>query len=156
MLLYQERRYVPYQAQQMYCLVAEVEKYPEFLPWCTGVRILERNDETILADLMVGYKMIRESFTSLVHLTPSSRIDVEHQSGPFKRLIINWVFEDDIANNDSFGCWIDFYVDLTFHSRVLQSLTKLLFHELVCRMVKAFEKRADTLYKAPWRKMLLK
>lgn len=145
MLRYQERRYVPYQAEQMYLLVAAVEKYPEFLPWCTGVRILKRNDEILLADLMVGYKMIRESFTSLVHFTPSSRIDVEHKGGPFKRLTIQWAFEDT-ENNGSFGCWINFYADFAFRSRVLQSLTKLLFHELVHRMVRAFEKRAYTIY----------
>lgn len=137
-----ERRTLPFTPEQLFALVADVEKYPEFLPWCVGARIRRRQGNEILADLIVGFKMFRERFTSRVTLTPSDRIDVAYSEGPFKYLDNHWLFEADGKG----GCIIDFYVDFEFRSRVLQSLIGMVFNEAVSRMVSAFEKRARDLY----------
>ena len=137
-----ERRTLPFTPDQLFALVADVEKYPEFLPWCVGARIRRRQGNEILADLIVGFKMFRERFTSRVTLTPSDRIDVAYSEGPFKYLDNHWLFEADGKG----GCIIDFYVDFEFRSRVLQSLIGMVFNEAVSRMVSAFEKRARDLY----------
>ena len=81
-----EQRFLPYAPEKLYDLVADIERYPEFLPWCVGARVLRREDRVIFADLMIGFKMIRETFTSKVTLTPSDRVDVDYQKGPFKHL----------------------------------------------------------------------
>lgn len=137
-----EQRVLPYSPHQMYELVADVEKYPEFLPWCIGARIRKRRDREITADLVIGFKMIRERFTSHVRLDRDNmRIDVNYLEGPFKYLNNHWVFFDHEQ-----GCMIDFYVDFEFRTRVLQRMMEPLFNEAVKRMVRAFEHRADQLY----------
>ncbi len=137
-----EQRVLPYSPQQLYGLVADIERYPEFLPWCIAARIRKRESELIVADLIIGFKMIRERFTSKVILDPSGRrIDVSYIEGPFKYLDNHWIFEDHPQ-----GCRIDFYVDFEFRSRLLQKLMQPLFHEAVRRMVAAFETRAQALY----------
>ena len=139
-----EERSLPYSCEQMFDLVADVERYPEFLPWCVGCRVRRRDGNVIHADLMVGFKMVREQFTSKVTLGRPDRIDVEYQKGPFKYLNNHWKF---IPQDD--GCKIDFYIDFEFHSRVLRSLIGPLFNEAVRRMVGAFETRARRLYGPP-------
>jgi len=136
-----ERRFVPYRPEEMYRLVADVERYPEFLPWCVGARIRKRTQTEIIADLMIGYKMVRECFTSKVRLSPPDRIDVRYEEGPFRYLNNHWVFEPAEG-----GCTIDFYVDFEFKSRVLQKIVSVIFNEAVRRMVGAFEARAHHLY----------
>lgn len=136
-----ERRFVPYRPEEMYRLVAEVERYPEFLPWCVGARIRKRTQTEIVADLMIGYKMVRETFTSRVRLSPPDRIDVRYEDGPFRYLNNHWVFEPADG-----GCTIDFYVDFEFKSRMLQKIVSVIFNEAVRRMVGAFEARAHALY----------
>lgn len=136
-----ERRVLPHTPEQMYALVADVERYPAFLPWCTGVRIFKREENVLYADLMVGFKMVRETFTSKVSLTPTTRIDVEYLRGPFRHLNNHWLFKPHEA-----GCEIDFYIDFEFRSRLLQALMGTLFNEAVRRMVAAFETRARDLY----------
>ncbi len=141
-----EMRELPYRAEDMFDLVAEVDKYPEFLPWCIGARIRKREGEVITADLIIGFKMFRERFTSRVELDrPNLRIDVEYAEGPFKYLRNHWVF---VPRPDG-GCAIDFFVDFEFRSRLLQKTIELLFGEAVKRMVGAFETRARQLYGAP-------
>lgn len=139
-----EERYLPYPPDKLFALVADVERYPEFLPWCVGCRVRRREGAVIYADLMVGFKMIREQFTSKVTLTPSERIDVEYQKGPFKYLNNHWKF----IPSDG-GTRIDFYIDFEFHSVVLRRLLEPLFNEAVRRMVSAFEHRARALYGPP-------
>lgn len=143
-----ERRVVPYTPRQIYDLVADVGKYPEFLPWCVGARVRERGERLIVADLAIGFRMFRERFTSRVTLSPDEaggpRIDTEYADGPFKRLHSHWIFR---AHAD--GCEIDFFVDFEFRSRLLQATIELLFHEAVRRMVAAFENRAKALYGKP-------
>lgn len=136
-----EKRFLPYTPEQMFQLVALVERYPEFLPWCMGARIRKRTSALIVADLMIGFKMVRETFTSTVLLVPPGRIEVTYAEGPFKYLRSYWVFEP--ANG---GCMLDFYVDFEFNSKLLQRIIEVLFSEAVQRMVGAFETRAHQLY----------
>ena len=84
---------MPHTPEQLYALVADIERYPEFLPWCVGARIRERRDNVILADLIIGFSMFRERFTSRVTLNPPYRIDVAYTEGPFKYLNNHWIFE---------------------------------------------------------------
>lgn len=138
-----EKRKLPYTQAQLFALVAEVEKYPEFLPWCQAARIRKRDGDVFWADLVIGFKMVKERFTSRVALSAPSRIDVTYTEGPFRYLNNHWVFEED---PDGSGTWIDFYVDFEFRSVLLQKLMGALFGEAVVRMVGAFETRAKALY----------
>jgi len=142
-----EKRVVPHTPEQMFELVAAIERYPEFLPWCVGARIRSRAGNEIIADLVIGYRMIRERFTSKVVLDPCHRVDVTYSEGPFRYLDNHWVFSPTADG----GCEIDFYVDFEFRSRLLQSLMAVVFNEAVRRMVGAFETRAKTLYSPPLR-----
>jgi len=139
-----EKRVLSYTPEQLFALVADIERYPEFLPWCLAARVKERRADLIVADLVIGFRMFRERFTSRVALDPPRRIDVTYAEGPFRRLTNRWVFEPVPG-----GCRIDFYVDFEFRSRVLQKLIEVLFSEAVRRMVGAFEKRARDLYGVP-------
>lgn len=138
-----EQRHLPYTPDQLYNLVAEVEKYPRFLPWCKAARITRRQGESFWADLIISFKVYREKFGSKVTLHEEQKlIDVEYIDGPFKYLNNHWKFID--AGDGT--CIVDFYVDFEFKNRVLQNLIGLLFNEAVRRMVTAFESRAKELY----------
>ncbi len=143
-----EKRRLPYAPAQVYDLVADVGRYPEFLPWCKAARITRRENGVFFADLIVTFKMFREQFSSKVTLHPKHAIDVEYIEGPFRYLNNHWHFLDDGEG----GCVVDFYVDFEFRSRVLQKLIGLLFNEAVQRMVAAFEARAHQLYGEPDRR----
>lgn len=137
-----EQRLLPYKPEQLFDLVADVDKYPEFLPWCVGARINSRKDNVIMADLVIGFKMFREKFTSRVTLDlEKMRIDVEYMDGPFRYLNNHWIFETHEK-----GCNIDFFVDFEFKSMLLQKTIGMLFNEAVQRMIAAFEGRAKDLY----------
>jgi coenzyme Q-binding protein COQ10 len=140
-----EKRRLPYGADQLYALVADVESYPKFLPWCVAARIRQRHIEdgkTVeLSDLVIGFKLLREKFTSKVTLS-AGRIDVEYIEGPFKYLTNHWIFE---AQDDG-SCVIDFMVDFEFRSKLLQTMMGTLFNEAVKVMVGAFERRAQQIY----------
>lgn len=138
-----EKRHLPFTQQQLFTMVAEVEHYPKFLPWCLNARIRRREENVFWADLVIGFKMIREKFTSRVTLSEPSRVDVTYTDGPFKYLNNHWIFEPDADGN---GTWIDFYVDFEFRSALLQKIMQPLFSEAVQRMVSAFERRAQELY----------
>ena len=142
-----EKRIMPYTAKQMYDLVADVETYPDFLPWCAATRIrkvTKDSHKTIIeADLIIAFKVFRERFGSKVTLKAEKfSIDVEYLDGPFKYLNNHWIFRDVDG-----GCEADFFVDFEFKSRVLQALIGVVFNEAMQRIVKAFEMRADDLYK---------
>lgn len=142
MTIHAEKRVIPYRPEELYALVADVRRYPEFLPWCMAARIREQNDQALTADLIIGFQMFRERFTSYVDLNPEQlEINVKYADGPFRYLSNSWRF---LPHPD--GCEIDFYVDFEFNSRLLQSVIETLFTEAVKRMVKAFEDRADVLY----------
>lgn len=137
-----ERRALPYTPEQLFNLVADVERYPEFLPWCLAARIRRREGQTIHADLVIGFRMVRERFTSKIDLAPPQRIDVAYAEGPFKYLNNHWIFEPAPGG----GCVLDFFVDFEFRNRMLQKVIEVLFQEAVRRMVSAFEGRARALY----------
>ena len=137
-----EQRPLPYTPEQMFDLVAAVERYPEFLPWCTATRIKRREGDVLWADLAVGFKVFRETFTSKVTLHRVERIDVEYLNGPFRYLNNHWRFLRQPDNSTV----VDFYVDFEFRSRLLHKAIGVLFDEAVRRMVAAFEARADDLY----------
>ena len=137
-----EQRVLPYTPEELFDLVADIERYPEFLPWCLGARIRRREGNTIVADLLIGFRMVRERFTSKVTLGRPGRIDVAYSEGPFRYLNNHWVFDPTPEG----GCRIDFFVDFEFRSAFLQKIIGVLFNEAVRRMVAAFEARARHLY----------
>ena len=137
-----EKKHLSYSAQEMFDLVADIERYPEFLPWCVGTRIRSRDGDTISADMVIGYKMFREKFSSKVVLSAPDRIDVAYTKGPFKYLNNHWIFLPDGAGK----CEIDFFVDFEFRSKLLQKMIGLVFNEAVKIMVQSFVNRAENIY----------
>tara|TARA_R110001592_G_scaffold16881_5_gene71441 strand:- start:1687 stop:2139 length:453 start_codon:yes stop_codon:yes gene_type:complete len=145
MTTHAEQRNLPYTPEQLFDLVADVKRYPEFLPWCLSSRITStEGDSVIYADLVIGYKMVREKFGSKVTLNSPDHIHVEYLSGPMKYLSNHWKF----IQEDDGSCTIDFFVDFEFKNRILQNLIGVFFNEVVRRMVGAFEDRAKKLYGA--------
>lgn len=134
--------FLPYTSEQLYDLVADVEKYPQFLPWCAAVRVLSKSETEIVADLSVGYKILRETFRSRVHLTPKTRIDVEYISGPFHYLNNHWVFKKGPKG----GTNVDFFINFEFKNQLFQSATQVVFETAFDKMLSSFEKRAQQLY----------
>jgi len=142
MTTHSEQKFVPFTPDQLFEMVSDVQSYPKFLPWCVGARIRSADDELIVADLMIGYKLLRERFTSRVTLDRAKwKIETEFTDGPFKFLRNQWEFKSCPE-----GCQIIFLVEFEFRSTVLQKLVSVLFNEVVLRMVSAFEKRAYFLY----------
>ena len=137
-----ERRRFPYTPDQLFDLVADVERYPEFLPWCRAARIRSRDGSGFTADLVIGFKMVRERYTSRVVLDKPREVRAEAIDGLFKALENRWRF---VALPDG-GTEVDFSVSFEFRSKVLQALIQSLFAEAVRRMVAAFEARAKALY----------
>lgn len=138
-----EQKKLPYTPEQLFGLVADVDKYPQFLPWCLASRITKREQNIFYADLVVGYKLLRETFSSRVVTDPQNlHIHVEYLSGPMKQLSNHWRF---IREPDG-SCLIDFYVDFEFKNKLFQNVVELFFNEVVKRMVAAFEERAKELY----------
>ncbi len=139
---FSERRELPYPAQQIYELVADISSYPEFLPWCLGCRIQEESESHSIADLIIGWKAIRERFTSLVTKTPHATITAEYKDGPFHYLHSVWVFKP----LEGGCCEVFFDVDFEFRSKILQKIMDPLFTKAVEKMISAFEARAKKLY----------
>ncbi|MFY9287570.1 MAG: type II toxin-antitoxin system RatA family toxin [Alphaproteobacteria bacterium] len=136
-----EKRHLPYTPEQIFSLVAEVERYPEFLPWCKGVRIIRREQGKMTADLIIGYKMFQEKFTSEVMLDKPHVISVRYLSGPLAHLTNQWGFKP-VGK----GCELSFHVDFDFHSSILRSAMEMFFDKALLKMVAAFEARAKELY----------
>lgn len=137
-----ETRHVPYTAEQMFDLVADVGRYAEFLPWVVATRIRSNSDTAMVADLVVGFKSLRETFTSKVNKHRPERIAVDYLDGPLKYLHNEWGFE---AHPDG-GCTIEFCVDFAFRSRMFESLAGQVFDKALRKMTDSFEARADALY----------
>ncbi len=138
-----EKRYLSHSQENLYSLVADIEKYPEFLPWCKALKIISQNGNLIKAEMVIGFKFFQEKFTTEVSLTPNARIDVKYLNGPFKYLQNHWSFE----SNGEDGCKIDFFVDFEFKSPILQKMMGLVFSEALAKMILAFENRADIVFK---------
>jgi coenzyme Q-binding protein COQ10 len=141
---YADRKLVAYRPDQLFDLVADVGKYPEFLPWCVGARIRSQTEHELVADLTIGFGPFRESFTSRVSLERPARIRVRYENGPFRYLNNQWVFIPDPG-----GVQVDFWVDFEFRSKLLQRAIGVVFNEAVRRMVGAFLKRAADVYGPP-------
>ncbi|MCY0146765.1 type II toxin-antitoxin system RatA family toxin [Hoeflea sp. G2-23] len=146
---YETKRPVPHSPRQMFDLVADVERYPEFLPLCEALSVRsrkERDGKTLLiADMTVGYKAIRETFTSQVLLKPDElAIDVKYLDGPFKYLDNRWRFEP----HEGGGCEVCFYIEYEFKSRMLGALMGAMFDRAFRMFAEAFEKRAVEIYGA--------
>ncbi|EBA17773.1 aromatic-rich family protein [Roseobacter sp. SK209-2-6] len=142
-----ETRQMPYSADQMYGLVADVAAYPKFLPWCAAARIRSRKSigdaEVMEADLVISFKVFRERFGSRVTLHSSEKkIETEYLDGPFRYMKSHWVF----TPREDGSCDVSFYVDFEFKNAVLQGIIGIVFNEAMQRIVKAFEDRAAELY----------
>ncbi len=143
MLRHIEQKRLPYSPQQMYDLVVVVDQYSDFLPWCVASRITKRESAAVFyADLVVGYKMFRERFSSKVMVEEGRSIHIEYLKGPLKHLKNHWRFSE--AENGS--CTIDFSVEFEFKNIALQGLAQVFFKEVIHRMVAAFEQRAIEVY----------
>ena len=141
MISHRESRLVPYPAELMYAVVSDVEKYPQFLPWVVGLRVLARRDNGLTAEMAVGYGALRERYTSDVALNPAlHRIDVTQTKGPFKILENHWQFTPREE-----GCEIAFSILFEFKSRLLHSVAGAKFEKAMLKLADAFEARAAAL-----------
>ena len=139
---HEEKRIINHTPQNLYNLVSDVKKYPEFLPWCLGARVKNNRKNNFEADLIIGFKIYKEIYSSEISLDNiNKKIIVNYKDGPFEHLENYWVFKDNKN-----GCEVEFMVDFKFKSVFLQTLMETLFSEAVRRMVGAFEKRANELY----------
>jgi coenzyme Q-binding protein COQ10 len=142
-----ETKRLPYTAQQMYDLVADVGSYPKFLPWNSAARIRSRTPiagggEVMEADLVISFKVFRERFGSRVTLwADQKKIDTEYLDGPFRHMRSNWAFRDIPG-----GCEVDFHVDFEFRNAILQGIIGVVFNDAMQRVVRAFERRAAELH----------
>ncbi len=143
-----ETKILPYSAQQMYDLVADVARYPEFLPWNAAARINRRypiagGGEVMEADLVISFKVFREKFASRVTLWPEARrIETEYLEGPFRHMKSFWVFRE-LADGKS---EVEFFVDFEFRNAILQGIIGMVFNDAMQRVVRAFERRAAALH----------
>lgn len=142
-----ETRILPYWAVQMFDLVADVARYPEFLPWTAAARVRSRTPcdggEVMEADLVISFKVFRERFGSRVTLLPGDgRILTEYIDGPFKHLKSVWSFKDRPEG----GCDVSFEVDFEFRNAILAGIIGIVFNEAMSRVVRAFEARAAQLF----------
>ena len=139
---HEERRIIKHTPSNLFKLVSDVQRYPEFLPWCLGARVRKNRKNNFEADLIIGFKIYKEIYSSEISLDNiNKKIIVNYKDGPFEYLENYWVFKDN-----KIGCEVEFMVDFKFKSVFLQTLMETLFSEAVRRMVGAFEKRANELY----------
>lgn len=144
MALHTETRFSPYTPAQLYALVIDVEKYPQFIPWCRGARIVRREEQSFFGELIISFKNLTERYTSKVTGIPESAepsIDVSLVSGPFEYLTNHWRFEAKDG-----GTMIHFMLDFKFKSRILDTLIGGLFGRAAEKMTSAFLQRAEALY----------
>jgi coenzyme Q-binding protein COQ10 len=133
---------LPYTPEQMFNLVADIESYPEFLPWCSGARVWERKEESLLADLLIHFKGFVGKYTSRVFFDrKENEISVELVHGPFKHLHNGWKF---IPHSE--GVRVQFDLDFELSSKILQSMMGFMFENAFKKMLTAFEERASILY----------
>lgn len=136
-----ELRHMPYSAEQMFDLVADVGRYQEFLPWVVGTRVRSDNDHEMIADLLVGFNALREKFTSRVEKDRPGQIKVHYLDGPMRDLDNIWQFRAIEG-----GCEVDFMVKFTFRNALFEKLAGQYFDRAFRKMVGAFEERAHELY----------
>ena len=141
---HREKRFLPYSAEQMFDLVADVARYAEFLPWVAAVRVRSDSEDEMIADLIVGFRSLRERFTSRVKKLRPTSIGVDYLDGPLKFLHNEWHFAPAPG-----GCTVDFSVDFAFKNRIFEALAGQMFDAALRKMINAFEERAAALYAAP-------
>lgn len=145
---FSNKRRVAHSANKMFDLVADVERYPEFVPLCQSLSVRQRTPrpdgtEIVIADMTVSFKLVRETFTSRVTLDrPNLKITVEYLKGPFSNLQNRWTFEPKGDN----ACDVGFFIAYEFKSRMLGLLMGSMFDAAFARFSSAFEKRADAVY----------
>lgn len=137
-----ETRHLPYTPEQMFDLVADVKRYQDFLPWVAATRVRSNSDTAMVADLVVGFRSIKETFTSKVNKHRPDAITIDYVEGPLKHLHNTWKFEPDGEG----GTRIHFCVDFAFRNRIFESLAGQMFDRALRRMIGAFEERAHELY----------
>lgn len=140
-----ETRRLPYSPDQMFDLVADVRRYPEFLPWVSAIRVRSDSATEMVADMIVGFKGLRETFTSKVAKARPERIHVDYLDGPLQHLHNEWLFKPDGEG----GCLVDFSVDFAFKNRMFEMLAGQMFDRALRKMIGAFETRAAALYASP-------
>ena len=131
----------PYTPQQIFDLVADVEKYPEFLPWCRAARVFDRKEGEFMGELIISFAHMTERYTSRVRFSAPQAIDVEMVKGPFTHLVNRWRFTAEEG-----GTRIDFFLDFEFRSKILEKLIGGMFAKATAKMMGAFKARADALY----------
>lgn len=137
-----ETRHLPYTPEQMFDMVADVGRYGEFLPWVSAIRVRSDSDTEMVADMIVGFKGLRETFTSKVEKQRPRHIRVDYVDGPLKYLNNDWTFRPDADG----GCYVDFCVDFAFKNRMFEMLAGQVFDRALRKMIGAFEDRANVLY----------
>ena len=137
-----ETRHLPYSPDQMFDLVADVARYPEFLPWVSAIRVRSNDENEMVADMIVGFKGLRETFTSKVQKARPTHIRVDYLDGPLRHLNNDWTFRPDGQG----GTLVDFCVDFAFKSRMFEMLAGQVFDRALRKMIGAFEDRAAALY----------
>lgn len=137
-----EVRRLPWSAEQMFDLVADVGRYAEFLPWVVATRVRSDSETEMIADMMVGFNALREKFTSKVIKERPNRIEVVYIDGPMRDLDNVWQFRP----LEGGGCEVEFCVDFTFRNAVFEALAGQYFDRAFRKMVNAFEERAQKLY----------
>ena len=149
---FSSKRRVRHTAPQMFDLVADVERYPEFVPLCQSLKIRQRTPgpdgtEVVVADMTVSFKLVKETFTSKVTLDrPNLKILVEYLRGPFSNLENRWTFEPKGQQDGKDVCDVGFFLSYEFKSRMLAMLMGSMFDAAFARFSAAFEKRADAIY----------
>ncbi len=136
-----ETRQLPFSAEQMFDMVADVARYPEFLPWVVGTRVRSDDGHEMIADMLVGFNALREKFTSRVEKQRPAQIAVQYIDGPLRDLDNTWKFRPTAS-----GCEIDFAVSFTFRNAMFEALAGQYFDRAFRKMVSAFEARAHQLY----------
>jgi len=139
-----EQRRLQWSPEQMFDLVADVRRYPEFLPWVVATRIKSDSESEMIADMLVGFNALREKFTSRVRKLRPDRIEVEYLDGPMKSLSNTWAF----SPGEDGGCVIDFCVEFSFRNAIFEKLAGQYLDRAFRKMVAAFETRAAKLYGA--------
>ncbi len=142
MIVHKENKVLLHSQDKLFDLVADVKSYPQFLPWCLASRVHSKSDNFFIADLIVGFNIYREKFTSHVNINKKKFIiDVDYAEGPFNHLQNQWIFK-----KHSKGCEIIFKLEFEFSSSIIQNVIENLFSNAVKKMVFAFEQRANELY----------
>ena len=136
-----EKRFLPYTPDQLFDLVADVGHYQDFLPWVAATRIREDSETAMVADLIVGFSALKETFSSRVKKNRPEQIDIDYIEGPLKHLHNHWKFRAVPG-----GTEVDFCVDFAFRNRIFEALAGQMFDRALRRMINAFEERAAVLY----------